>query len=443
MIMLGAALLRLVFLLTMYGMGGEMTATIGIAKDYLGVNNGVFNFFEKMSATGTKSTYSPGSLYILAVLGFASKNLNYAATSVLLRLINLVADVAVVGMIYFYGKKHVGNKIATIYATLYALLPLSLMMSGINGTFESVLIALVIASLILMVEKKYLATYFVMTLAAVLDIRALAVAPIIVAYFVYMYIKDNDSIKKFTANRAKIVFGLVGTLVLAYLLTLPVAIHQVQAGDAFFGFKVMVQEMTNTTFFVKDAFNLYGMVAMNNKTSQESVNILNLVFILVLEAYVISLYFKNRNKQELLLLSSFTFAVLAVFTIKVTYTYLFLSLALAIIYTMISGDKRMYFVTGGIATLGFVNYAQLMNQSGFVKNGVVNSQITSFETTSPLYIVFCVLAVLLIGYYAYVSYSITNNTKIVDVKAMPDTFATTVKEFFKGLKNKFGKNDEE
>lgn len=443
MIMLGAALLRLVFLLTMYGMGGEMTATIGIAKDYLGVNNGVFNFFEKMSATGTKSTYSPGSLYILAVLGFASKNLNYAATSVLLRLINLVADVAVVGMIYFYGKKHVGNKIATIYATLYALLPLSLMMSGINGTFESVLIALVIASLILMVEKKYLATYFVMTLAAVLDIRALAVAPIIVAYFVYMYIKDNDSIKKFTANRAKIVFGLVGTLVLAYLLTLPVAIHQVQAGDAFFGFKVMVQEMTNTTFFVKDAFNLYGMVAMNNKTSQESVNILNLVFILVLEAYVISLYFKNRNKQELLLLSSFTFAVLAVFTIKVTYTYLFLSLALAIIYTMISGDKRMYFVTGGIATLGFVNYAQLMNQSGFVKNGVVNSQITSFETTSPLYIVFCVLAVLLIGYYAYVSYSITNNTKIVDVKAMPDTFANTVKEFFKGLKNKFGKNDEE
>ena len=201
--------------------------------------------------------------------------------------------------------------------------------------------------------------------------------------------------------------------------------------------------MTNTTFFVKDAFNLYGMVAMNNKISQESVNILNLVFILVLEAYVISLYFKNRNKQELLLLASFTFAVLAVFTIKVTYTYLFLSLALAIIYTMISGDKRMYFVTGGIATLGFVNYAQLMNQSGFVKNGVVNSQITSFETTSPLYIVFCVLAVLLIGYYAYVSYSITNNTKIVDVKAMPDTFATTVKEFFKGLKNKFGKNDEE
>ena len=176
------------------------------------------------------------------------------------------------------------------------MLPFALLISGHAGTFESLLIALVVGALILTVNKKYISTYFVMTLAAVLDLRALAIAPIIVAYFVYMYIKDNDSIKKFTANRAKIAFGLVGTLVLAYLLTLPVAIHQVQAGDAFFGFKVMVQEMTNTTFFVKDAFNLYGMVAMNNKTSQESVNILNLVFILVLEAYVISLYFKNRNK---------------------------------------------------------------------------------------------------------------------------------------------------
>lgn len=443
MIMIGAALLRLIFLLTMYGMGGEMTGTIKVAKEYLGVNNGVFNFFEKMSALNTTSTYSPGALYILAVLGFTTKGLDAMSTSIVFRLINLIADVAVVGMIYFYGQKRVGNKVATIYACLYALLPLSLVMSGINGTFECLLIALVIASLILMIEKKYLATYFVMTLAAVLDIRALAVAPIIVAYFVYMYIKDDENAKKFTSNRAKIVFGLVASFVLAYLLTIPCSIHQIQGGDAFFGFKVMVQEMTNTKFFVKDAFNLYGMVAMNGKTSQQSVNILNLIFILVLEAYVISLYFKNRNKQELLLLASFTLAVIAVFTIKVTYTYLFLSLALALIYTMISGDRRMYFVTSGIATLGFINFAQLMNQSGFVKSGVINSSLTSFETTGPFYIVFSVLAVLLVGYYAYVTYSITNNTKIVDIKAMPDSLATTIKFGFKNLKAKFAKNNEE
>lgn len=443
MILLGAAALRLVILLTMYGMGSEMGNVLSIARKYLGVNNGVFNFAEKMAAANTTVTYSPGVIYILAVLGFVGQGLNDASLSILLRLINVIADLAVVAMIYFYGKKQVGNKLATIYATVYAMLPFALLMSGHTGTFESLLIALVVGALILTVNKKYISTYFVMTLAAVLDLRALAIAPIIVAYFVYMYIKDNDDKKKFTSNRAKIVFGLPACFVLAYALTIPCAIHQIAAGDAFYGFKMMMGQMTNVNYFVKNAFNLYGMVAMNGKSSQKSVNILNLIFLLVLEAYVISLYFKNRNKQELLLLASFTFAVIAVFTIKVTYTYLFLAIALAFIFTMVSGDKRMYFVMSGMSLLGFLNYAQLMNQSGFVKSGVISNAITNFETTGAFYITFCVITVLLIGYYAYVSYSITNNSKIVDIKAMPESVGKTLSGFFKGIGAKLKKEDVE
>lgn len=371
MILLGAAAIRLVILLTMYGMGSEMTNTLSIARKYLGVNNGVFNFAEKMASANTTMTYSPGVIYILSVLGFVGQNLDDASLSILLRLINVIADFAVIAMIYFYGKKQVGNKLATVYSAVYAMLPFALMVSGHSATFESLLIALIVGALILMINKKYISTYFVMTLAAVLDLRAMAIAPIVVAYFVYMYIKDNDDKKKFTSNRAKIVFGLPACFVLAYALTIPCAIHQIAAGDAFYGFKLMMGQMTNVNYFVKNAFNLYGMVGMNGKSSQQSVNILNLIFLLVLEAYVISLYFKNRNKQELLLLASFTFAVIAVFTIKVTYTYLFLAIALAFIFTMVSGDKRMYFVTSGMSFLGFLNYAQLMNQSGFVKSGVI------------------------------------------------------------------------
>lgn len=442
MILLGAAAIRLVILLTMYGMGSEMTNTLSIARKYLGVNNGVFNFAEKMASANTTMTYSPGVIYILSVLGFVGQNLDDASLSILLRLINVIADFAVIAMIYFYGKKQVGNKLATVYSTVYAMLPFALMVSGHSATFESLLIALIVGALILMINKKYISTYFVMTLAAVLDLRAMAIAPIVVAYFVYMYIKDNDDKKKFTSNRAKIVFGLPACFVLAYALTIPCAIHQIAAGDAFYGFKLMMGQMTNVNYFVKNAFNLYGMVGMNGKSSQQSVNILNLIFLLVLEAYVISLYFKNRNKQELLLLASFTFAVIAVFTIKVTYTYLFLAIALAFIFTMVSGDKRMYFVTSGMSFLGFLNYAQLMNQSGFVKSGVISSAITNFETTGAFYITFCVFTVLLIGYYAYVSYSITNNTKIVDIKAMPETVGATLKNFFKGLSAKLKKDED-
>lgn len=437
LLMLGAFLVRLIFMLTMYGMGGQMTSTLNLARTTLAAKDGVFNYMSKFPS----STYSPGAIYILAVLGAATSKLNITVTSILLRLINSLADMAVVGMIYFYGRKHVGNKLSTVYAGLYALLPLSFIMGGINGGFESLLVALIVAAIILMVEKKYLATYFVMTLATVLDLRAMAVAPIVVAYFVYMYIRDNDNLKKFTANRAKIVFGLVGCFVLAYIITIPIAINQISAGDAFFNFKAMIGQMRYTEYYTFNAFNLYGMVAMNGKTVVKGVEILNLIFLLVLEAYVISLYFKNRNKQELILLASFTLAVIAVFTVKVNYTYLYLSLALGLIYTMVSGDRRMYAVMGGIATLGFLDIAQLMNQSGHVTS-VATKALMSYETTNPFYIVFCVLTVLLIGYYAYVCYSITNNTKIVDISAMPQPFVKTVKESFASLSAKLKKNKE-
>lgn len=436
-LMLGAFAVRLIFMLTMYGMGSQMTSVLNLARTTLAAKDGVINYMSKFPS----STYSPGVIYILAVLGVATSKVDISVTSILFRLINSIADMAVVGMIYFYGRKHVGNKLSTVYACLYAILPLSFIMGGINGGFESLLVALIVAAMILMVEKKYIATYFVMTLAVVLDLRAMAVAPIIVAYFVYMYIRDNDDMRKFTANRAKIVFGLVGCFVLAYIITIPIAINQIAAGDAFYNFKAMAGQMRYTEYYTYNAFNLYGMVAMNGKSVVKGVEILNLIFLLVLEAYVISLYFKNRNKQELILLASFTFAVIAVFTVKVNYTYLYLSLALGLIYTMVSGDRRMYAVMGGIATLGFLDIAQLMNQSGYVTN-VATKTIMSYETTNPFYIAFCVITVLLIGYYAYVCYSITNNTKIVDISAMPQSFAKTVKESFKNLGAKLKKEKE-
>ncbi|MCM1305804.1 MAG: hypothetical protein NC037_02380 [Bacteroides sp.] len=430
---IGAFLIRLILLLTTFGMGGDM-ANIVTASKWLG-SHGVMGFFENYTAQSSlgASTMSAGSLYILTILGAMGANLDVNSMSILIRFINVLADMAVVLMIYFYGRKYVGNKLSTVYAALYAALPFVFTMSGINGTFDALLVALLLAAIILMVEKKYLPTYLLMTLASVLDVRALALAPIVVAYFVYRYIKDNGDIRKFTANRAMIVFGLVGSFVLAYLLTLPVGIHQIAAGDAFYNFKTIVNQITKTTYFVKNAFNLYGMVAMNGKAiAQVGVNILNLIFLLVLEAYVISLYFKNRNKQELILLASFALAVIAVFTLKVDYTYLFLSLAFAIIYTMISGDRRMYGIIGGYSALGFLDIAQLLSQSNLIP-GASTTAVLNYETTNAFYITFCVFTVLLTGYYVYVTYSITNNSKIVDIRAMNEPFVATVKKSVKSL----------
>ena len=441
---IGTSLVNLIFLLSMYGFGSELNKVAQLAFN-LGKAGAVGTAYADYSAL---STTAPGVVYILAIIGaIGQKMSSLGEIGILIRLVNTLATIATVVMIYLYGRKYVGDRQSTIYAAMYALLPITLIMGGLDHTFTALLVALLVGAMILLVEKKYLLTYLVFALAIVLDVRAMALAPLALTYMGYRYYKDDADLKKFTANRAMIVFGLVGAFVLVYLLTLPVAINYIGGEEPrpFYGLTVIANQIMNNKLMIDNALGLYGLATMNEKGINTTASALNLVFLLVLVIYVSTLYFKNRNKQEVLMLASFTFAVIGVFTLKVDYTYLFLALALGFIYTMISGEKRMFGILGGYSVLMFLNLGQLMSNSGFVASttyfndlfrGSTTAYFVNFETTSPDFIIFSVLAVLVTLYYAYVSYSISNDGKRVDIPAMPKPFHTTVAEWCKDLPNK-------
>ena len=449
----GTFLVNLIFLLSMYGFGSEMNVTVNLALKL--AQGGVQNAYATYSTA--LQTASPGALYILAIIGTMGKNLSYSDVAILIRMVNVLATMATVVMIYFYGRKYVGDRSSTIFATMYALLPITLIMGGLDNTFTALLVALLVGAMILLVEKQFLATYLVMTLAVVLDVRALALAPLAIAYMGYRYYRDDADLKKFTKNRAMIIFGLVGAVVAVYLLTLPVAIDFIAGSPSkpFHGFTLIANQITNNRIMTDNGLGLYGLATMNGKYMNNLAAIFNLVFMLVLVVYVAYLYFKNRNKQELLMLASFTFAVIGVFTLKVDHTYLFLALALGFIYTMVSGEKRMYGILGAYSVLLFLNVGQLMSNSGFVastthfddffRSANASAYFANYETTSPEFIAFSVLTVLVTIYYFYVSYSITNKGKRVDIPAMYGTFKQTVvswaKDFPSRISSTFKKQD--
>lgn len=445
-----AGLVNLIFLLSMFGFGGEMTNLVKLALN-LGQKGAVQSAYTTYASK--LATTAPGVVYILSIIGMAGKGLEVGDVAILIRLVNVMATMATVVMIYLYGRKYVGDRQSTIYAVMYALLPITLLMGGLDHTFTALLVALLVGAMILLVEKKYLLTYLVFALAIILDARALALAPLAVTYMGYRYYKDDADLKKFTANRAMIIFGLVGAFVLVYVLTLPVAINFIGAEESkpFYGFTLIANQIINNKVMIDNALGLYGLATMNGKPVNNTASIINLVFLLVLVIYVATLYFKNRNKQEVLMLSSFTFAVIGVLTLKVDYTYLFLAIALGFIYTMISGEKRMYGILGGYSILTFLGLGQLMSNSGFVtselamnnalREGKLLSLFVNYETTSPEFIVFSVFAVLLTGYYIYVSYSIANNGKRVDIPAMSQPFHKAAADWFKGISAKTSKKD--
>jgi Gpi18-like mannosyltransferase/predicted small secreted protein len=425
---------RLIFLLTMFGFGGETNNLVTLAGKIF--NFGTLKTYEKIGAAN--ATLSPGYIYILYIIGAAGKNIGDFNVSILIRLVSVLADIAAVLTIYFFGKHYVGNKLSTIYSALYALLPVSFALSGLRGTFDSVLIALLLIAVVLMIEKKFIPMFVLTVLAVLLDIRAMAAVPLMLFYLGYVYYRADSTLKTFGKTRATLVFGFVLSLAVFYCLAIPVALDYMQNKQPFFILTKYAEMMTSNNAFVNNAFNLYGMVGMNQKLVNQTAAVFNLIFILVLIIYVISLYVKNKNKLELLLLTSFTYAVIAVFTLKVSETYLILSLALMLVYIMIAGEKRAYIVFSLLSVLSFLAIAQLMNQSGFVVR-YTTSVLIDYESTAAFYIVFSVFTVLATLYYGYVTYSICNNSKTVDILPMHKPFFTTIKEWTSKTLSKFKK----
>ena len=203
--------------------------------------------------------------------------------------------------------------------------------------------------------------------------------------------------------------------------------------------RMIANQMINNQIFVDNAFGFYGMATLNGQGFNNTASILNLVFILVLVVYICSLYFKKRNRHEVLLLASYTLAMVSVFTLKVTYTYLFMTIALGLLYAIISGDKRVFGVMGGYAILSFLCVGLIVKNSGFASI-VSDGMIVDFERTGADFIVFSVFTVILTLYYSYVVYNITNTGKIVDIKPMSKSFGAALKDGFRSVADVFKKD---
>lgn len=431
LIVIVALAVRFIFLFTMYGLGQDMTSLANSAQAIFQKGpHKFYNYAETSTTAESWILYSPGSIYMLYFLGGIGQNLDISALAQLVRVPSILADIAVIAMIFFYGKKYVGTKLSAIFASVYALIPVSFLFSGVAASFDSITVALLLATVILLIEKKYPAMLVVYMLAVLMSLSALALSPILLAYFVYQIYKsyrDNDG--KFVKNIVVTISCTIGMFVAFYILTLPVSIQQIQGGDAFFIFAKYADMMRLNNVFVDNAFNLYGMVTMNNQTVSNAASILNLLFILVLEIYVVSLYFKNKNRLEILLLTSFVYTILAVFTLKINATYIFLAIAPLVVYTMLVGEKRLFVVLAALVTLAGLNITQTINISGFLVS-YSESALVNYNTSDVFYIFFSVVMVLVTLYYAYVVYSICNNSKRKDIPAMKDKLFPTIKNWW-------------
>jgi dolichyl-phosphate-mannose-protein mannosyltransferase len=101
-------------------------------------------------ATATGADYPPGYLYVLWLLG----NAPASALPLLLKVPAILADLGIAFVVYWAARRWLGERAGLIAAALYLFIPVTWYDSALWGQVDAVGALLLIASLVLLIERK-------------------------------------------------------------------------------------------------------------------------------------------------------------------------------------------------------------------------------------------------------------------------------------------------
>lgn len=420
---------RFVMAVTTQGMQSNILGLENIAEKL--VNNGLGSIFADSSIN-----QPVGVLYVLWGLGgFANAvdviygSLGY---SILIRLPMIIADLVTAYLIFNFATKNLGEKSGLMMLVIYAVLPVFAILSGLYGSFECVAIAFAIASILAMLEKKHISCGVLFTLSLLFSNYMLILLPIIVIYQVMTMIKDTESIKV-------VLPVMLLSFVAFYLLSLPFCINEIKTGNVFYIFKKMYNFFTSQAFLSTDTFNLYAIFGRANVASRNTfINICNWLFVIGMAGFGGYIYYKSKNRMDLLLIGGTMFTLYSLLGAQATLTVLPIGLVMLLLYICVHQDRRLYWSISGLSVLSFINIAGLMARCGYL-TADTNAAYLAFIGSSAFMIIFSILSVVLAGYLIYTVYDICINERSSEIPPLNQPLNMEIKQIAKTVKKKFGR----
>ncbi|MGN0797365.1 MAG: carbohydrate binding domain-containing protein [Christensenellales bacterium] len=392
-VLAGAFAVRFVVLLTTYGYDPMLGQLSSLAK-YISETG----FLSSMSAN-TGINQPVGIYYFVAVfakladaLGIESGSLGY---SILLRMPTLIADIVICYMIYSLGQKYSNEKQGAVFASIYAFVPLFFTYGVMYCSWQPVAIALLVATFEAMLQKKYVLTSVLYTLALTLSNYVLLLLPIILVFEIYAIVVDEK-------HRLSIVVTMLLCLAGFFALSIAPCYSEIAGGNVLYVFKKMFTYFKTKTLLSDNSFNLYAIFGAGNvKARNTLLEVANWLFVITMGGVSAVAYVKKHNRLDLLLLSSAIVTAYAILGAGSAVEILPIALILLIVYLAINPEKRLFGILTGLSLLSFINIAQLLSINGVV-SGTQGDTAYSFASNSAFYIVFSVLSVLVTFYYIYV-----------------------------------------
>ncbi|MDR1905468.1 MAG: hypothetical protein LBQ27_00930 [Clostridiales bacterium] len=371
------------------------------------------NFF----GTAVGRSQTPGMLYLYSIFGAISNipflNIEFGSPAIdfLSKIPGIAADLLAAGYIFIFAKRFKGEKTAFLFGLIYALLPAVFTASAGWGTADSILGLFLVLAFFALLDKKYILVAVYTTLALIFNVKALYVLPLITVYLGYIFYRDTES-------RAKLAITAVACAIGFWIISFPFT----DFSDNPFSIFVHYTTLSKVTLSgiippiidrtTLDAFNFYAMVGGNNQLYTSLQAGLDIVIAIALFVGVIALFFKKKNRADLILLSAFTITAIFMFTLGMQPFSMIFALILLLTYVIVANEKRVFFIFSAFSFMTLLNMVLVLGSDGVIGESLLSAKTGTltgyYSLLGPAWvIILSVVNVLLTVYFAYVVYDIT------------------------------------
>ncbi|MCI7401606.1 MAG: hypothetical protein MSH40_02870 [Christensenella sp.] len=428
-VLVGAFLIRFIISICSFGMVSQIDSLETLAES--GVKEGLLSFYSV-----NESSSPVGITLLYTILGHLAQVMNIKVASLgyslLMRLPLVIADIVIVYSIYAFASKHADERQATVYAGIYAFMPIFFFHGAFYGSTETIGLMFIILTLMALLNKDYIFTSLLYTLALLFSNFALIILPIILIFEVYAIITDSE-------NKIALIISMFASFVIFFALALLATWDSVRDGNVFEYFKRMYKYFQDIKYLTLDSFNIYAIFgAGSSKGRTTLIEVLNWLFVAGMSACPAYLYIKNKNRSDLVLYAGLMFVAYGVFGAGSLVTIMPIGLAILVLYLVIVPENRMMAASGSLATLSFLNIAQLASQSGFI-SAVEGAQYVSFEPKSAFMIIFSIITVLISFYLIYVAVDVSFYSQASEITPFKNGIKSDILETISSFKKKSSK----
>lgn len=329
----------------------------------------------------------PLTLLLYSLFGVITNGLGVTSASIwmqfFVKLPLIAADAVTAVILYKIAKKYINAYVGLVMAGLFSVCPVFMLASSVWGSLYSLLAMWLVLALYFLTQKNYLGLIGIYGLALLTMKDAVYILPLVAVFIVYNYIKAVAALKKNkpegiggiwenkeTAPVLRVPVYIVSSILIMYLVSLPVILKDYGAGFFKWIFTFFLKPLADLEFFGFNSLGIFNIFAKNGDAlgAQFPTVVFAVIFAVLILAIVLLIYLSKKNRANLVLLAAYIIMTLATYFVDFTALTLVPVLAIMLLAFILVRDKRIMQIFGLVSLMVVVNAATVLISAGYLGN---------------------------------------------------------------------------